>query len=144
MKRGQSAIEFLSTYSWSLFGAMVVIASLVYFGALNPERFIPEHCIMPSGINCIDFEGNPGSMKINLRNALGFNIINVTTALNGTGCDTNATGPASLINGAKGTYTFVCTPTAGKFQGTIRINYVSQSTLNPHKKYGDLLLNVRE
>jgi uncharacterized protein (UPF0333 family) len=77
-KRGQAALEFLTTYGWAIMLLLVMVGTLSYFGILNIESFIPEKCTFTPGINCKDTmatNGPPGppAREINmiLINSLG-------------------------------------------------------------------------
>jgi hypothetical protein len=140
--RGQAAIEQLSTYGWSLLTVLAVIGAITYFSILDPERFIPESCTFPSGIYCMDYVAATDGITVVIQNSLGFNIINLSLSLNATACVASAVGPASLTNGAQGTYVFVCSPNRGTFQGVIGLNYSSQPTLRNHYKQGYLSTRI--
>ena len=142
MKRGQAAIEFLSTYGWMLFVVLAVITSLVYFDVLSPDRFLVPHCTIPSGIGCTDFLGASDGIDLVFRNTLGFDILNITTRLEGRGCAVNGSGQTLLLNGEARTYWFNCSLPPGKFQGRLTINYVSAETLNTHQKIGDVIVDM--
>ena len=51
-KRGQAALEFLTTYGWAFVVILVMIGALAYFGVLDPSRFLPNRCQFPSGLKC--------------------------------------------------------------------------------------------
>ena len=48
MRRGQAALEFLTTYGWAFLVILVMIGALAYFGVLDPERFVQGHPHPPS------------------------------------------------------------------------------------------------
>jgi len=54
-KSAQAAMEFLMTYGWALLVVLIVMASLAFFGLLNPGRFLPERCEMGVGLPCLTF-----------------------------------------------------------------------------------------
>ena len=68
-KRGQAAMEFLMTYGWAILVVLVAIGALAYFGVLNPDRFLPEKCILStsSGLFCDDYSSNAADDTITLR-----------------------------------------------------------------------------
>ena len=72
-KRAQAATEFLMTYGWALLVVAAGIAALAYFGVLNPARFMPENCAIPTtgGMACLDFKITPDSATILLMNSGG-------------------------------------------------------------------------
>ncbi|MBN1275643.1 hypothetical protein JXA12_05125 [Candidatus Woesearchaeota archaeon] len=51
-RRGQAALEFLTTYGWAFLVILVMIGALAYFGVLNPERFLPDRCQFQTGWTC--------------------------------------------------------------------------------------------
>ncbi len=52
IKRGQAALEFLTTYGWAFLVILVMISALSYFGVLDPSRFVGDRCIMGSPLTC--------------------------------------------------------------------------------------------
>ncbi len=70
-KRGQAALEFLTTYSWAFLVIMVTLGSLYYFGIFDFAKFIPEKCLFPSQFGCIDFSMQQGSIAVKLANNMG-------------------------------------------------------------------------
>ena len=146
MKRGQAALEFLMTYGWAILVVLAAIAALAYFGVLNPDRFLPEKCTLPSGLACLDYKASNGtSMTLIIQNSLGVDISGIQIGINGTGCvPTNqTTGATSLINGVKGTYVFTCAgASSGKFNGVVSFTYTNQDTSLTHTKFGQLILTV--
>ncbi len=62
-KKGQAALEFLTTYGWAFLVILVMIGALSYFGVLNPDAYIPEACNFGSVLSC------SGSYGIEYNNA---------------------------------------------------------------------------
>jgi len=48
MKKGQAALEFLTTYGWAILVVMVMIGALAYFGVLNPKKMMQGICTVGS------------------------------------------------------------------------------------------------
>jgi uncharacterized protein (UPF0333 family) len=145
MKKGQAAMEFLMTYGWAILVVIAAVAALAYFGVLNPDRFLPEKCTMPSGIACLDSTGSTSSITLRLQNAAGFDMSGVTVSLigaNSTGSSVACTGITSLSNGEAGTATCASTYATGKLSATVEVNYTNQQTSIPHTKKGDLILKI--
>jgi len=86
-KRGQTAIEFLMTYGWAILVVMVAIASLAYFGVLNPSRSLPERCLFGNNINCQDSlitnSGGSGALNISILNGLGMTLYDLSAVPDG-------------------------------------------------------------
>lgn len=51
-KKGQAALEFLTTYGWAFLVILIMIGALAYFGVLDPERFIPQRCQIAAPFAC--------------------------------------------------------------------------------------------
>ena len=142
-KKGQAAMEFLMTYGWAILVVLAAIGALAYFGVLSPDRFLPEKCTMPSGIACLDFKYEAGTIDIVVQNSAGFSMTDVSLTVNGTGCNAaDTTTQVTLTNGQKATYSVTCTPTAGKFKGDVTLAYTNQETSLTHTKVGELIVKV--
>ena len=78
-KKGQAALEFLTTYAWAFVVILVMIGALAYFGVLKPQKLLPDRCVFNAGFDCqaaaID---NNGTMNIKVKNNLG-KVITITT-----------------------------------------------------------------
>ncbi|MFA6036007.1 MAG: hypothetical protein WC759_03545 [Candidatus Micrarchaeia archaeon] len=48
-KKGQAAIEFLTTYGWALLVIAIVLVALSWLGVFSPQNIIQEHCSFPVG-----------------------------------------------------------------------------------------------
>ncbi|MBU1030667.1 MAG: hypothetical protein KKB65_05535 [Nanoarchaeota archaeon] len=77
LKKGQAALEFLTTYGWAFLIILVMIGALAYFGVLSPERFVPERCKLSGEIDCNTFSLDTTNFNINLNNNLA-NTVNIT------------------------------------------------------------------
>lgn len=75
MRRGQAALEFLTTYGWAFMVILVAIGALSYIGVTNPERFIPEKCVFPQGLQCIDSQVTTEELRVFLSNDFGQSIV---------------------------------------------------------------------
>lgn len=68
-KKGQAAIEFLTTYSWAILIIFLSIGALMYFDIFNTSRFISERCETGAQIKCIEAELTEGGIfRIRLAN----------------------------------------------------------------------------
>ncbi len=54
LKRGQAAMEFLSTYGWAVLIIALVLAALLWLGVFNVQQGIPERCTFQAGLECSD------------------------------------------------------------------------------------------
>lgn len=55
MKRGQSALEYLTTYGFAFLGLLAVIGALSYFGLFNVASFVPARCSLDGTMDCPSF-----------------------------------------------------------------------------------------
>ena len=118
-KRGQAALEFLSTYGFAFLIILVMIGALTYFGILSPGKFIPGSCLISPEFKCKDRAINSSAnslmidAKIQIINQLGNQVDlvgNATSAWTAvaTGFSTAAycyTPQTSLVGGATTTIT---------------------------------------
>jgi len=51
-KRGQAALEFLSTYGWAFLVILVMIGALAYFGVLDPTQYVSDSCKGSGYVEC--------------------------------------------------------------------------------------------
>ncbi|MFT4310661.1 MAG: hypothetical protein ACMXYC_03440 [Candidatus Woesearchaeota archaeon] len=124
-KKGQAALEFLTTYGWAFLVILIMIGALAYFGVLNPQRFISDKCVATTGFSCAETGFNNGDFQFVFVNGLGGNVSNATWDGTG-GCqlsaDINGTYRAnerktiniSNCDGASGT----------RVEGIIDFNYI--------------------
>jgi len=51
-KKGQAALEFLTTYGWAFLVILIMIGALSYFGVLNPTKYVPDSCRFSAPFTC--------------------------------------------------------------------------------------------
>jgi hypothetical protein len=67
-KKGQSALEFLTTYGWAFMLMLTLVGGLAYFGVLSPSQFIPDSCASSTGFTCSEAGFASESSTIILQN----------------------------------------------------------------------------
>ena len=74
-KKGQAALEFLTTYGWAFLVILVMIGALGYFGVLSPGNFLPQRCSVGPEFTCDDYQaisnGTYANVSTILKNNLG-------------------------------------------------------------------------
>lgn len=140
-KRGQAALEFLMTYGWAILVVLAAIGALAYFGVLSPDRFLPEKCTLPSGIACLDFRYTTGAFELVIQNAQGMDASDIQVGINGLGCNA-VSNLDNQSDGNQSKYRIACTPSSGKFKGTLYYNYTNEQTGLPHSKAGELIAKI--
>lgn len=87
-KKGQSALEFLTTYGWAFLVALIMIGALAYFGILNPSRYLPERCNFGTEVDCTDFivdASGTDTMSLRLTNNFGESVKITNVEINTSG-----------------------------------------------------------
>ena len=70
-KRGQSSLEYLSTYGYMALGIVAVLGSLTYFGVFDFKTFVDEDCQSGQQLVCVDIQlVDDGDVNVMLRNHL--------------------------------------------------------------------------
>ena len=147
MKKAQQAMEFLITYGWALLIVLIVIAALAYFGVLNPERLLPQSCILMPGLSCTDFKVNAEGIAITVLNGYGknFQTFGIAVQNDGGDCDDVALVPIEggndLKDGETKTYVAECAVTDTRFKADLVINYLISGEL-AHSKIGSIAAMV--
>lgn len=76
--RGQSAIEYLTTYGWAILLLVIVVGALLASGALNPSYFMSEECYLGPNLPCqfqlYQDSGGYQYMLIELNNGFPYSI----------------------------------------------------------------------
>lgn len=141
-KKSQAAMEFIMTYGWALLVVLAAIGALAYFGVLSPDKFLPEKCIVPSGMACIDYAVNDNIVSIYIQNSMGYDLDNVSISIvnNGEICKFN--DAIILINGKSRLYEITCINDIpiGKYKTPINITYNIKNSPLVHNKIGELIV----
>ncbi|MFW5865811.1 MAG: hypothetical protein ACOCU6_01825 [Nanoarchaeota archaeon] len=68
-KKGQVALEYMTTYGWALLVIIASIGILAHFGFLNPSKYIPESCEFGEQLQCRDHSlTSDGELKFRFKN----------------------------------------------------------------------------
>ncbi|VVC01132.1 Uncharacterised protein [uncultured archaeon] len=72
--KGQSAVEYVTTYGWAIFALLIVIALLLGSGVLTPNFFIQEKCSLGANMPCRAalYNDASGQTKVSLELLNGF------------------------------------------------------------------------
>ncbi|MBI4452522.1 hypothetical protein HY637_03770 [Candidatus Woesearchaeota archaeon] len=74
-RKSQAAMEFLMTYGWAILVVLAAIAALAYFGVLSPEKFLPEKCLIETGLTCISSKVEAAQSIIVFQNGYGKTVV---------------------------------------------------------------------
>lgn len=98
-KKGQAALEFLTTYGWAILVILVMVAALSSFGILSPDRFLPDRCSVGSEFRCNEFEVfSNGSVNLILRNQLNQEVASMSAREAQVGSGIYASGDSTQVN----------------------------------------------
>ena len=126
----QSAMEYLTTYGWSILVIAIALVSLFELGFFNASNGVPSVCIAETGFLCTYATiYNTGIMSMTFAQSL-----NPTMKINGIACTQNNTAPTSFqylnvtsFEGQTYNVTFQCITTpinvGFKFSGYVWIRY---------------------
>lgn len=143
----QAAMEFMMTYGWAMIVLIIAIASLAYFGVLNPSRFLPDQCILPAGLACLDFNVYSDNVEIVLRNSFGetITIEQIDVDKDGGGSCSYIPVPATdLKDHEKRIFTVqpcINGEPGGKFLGELSVTYTLEDKLT-HVVNGKLVSRI--
>lgn len=72
--KGQTAMEYLITYSWAIVAVVIIIGFVAASGIFNPTAYGNEYCVAPSQIPCDSIYSSGDDLYLKLRNNFGFDI----------------------------------------------------------------------
>ena len=135
--RGQSALEFITTYGWSILVVLIAISALAYFGVLDLRLFLPSKCVVDVGLVCSDFTVGSNAVNLILANSLGWDI--TISSIKMEGCQGAFSGPKALKNGHSGNYTIgLCSINQKKYAANVNVTYTLESGI-PHTSKGQII-----
>jgi len=146
-KRCQAALEFLITYGWAILVVLVAIGALSYFGVLNFDMLLPERCVLPAGITCLDFKMSTSSATVALKNNFGETItLDKITVARKDGISCSNSTPIFLKNNDKTTVIISnCNngDSGKRFNGDISVDYTKEKLLS-HSVKGSIQAKLTE
>jgi len=131
-KRGQAALEYLTTYGWVLVIIVIVAAALYALGLLNPATYQPHTCTGFSSLTYTDHVINSsGAMKLVLKNGVGKTITSANISsvkIDGTEKLSSHTEVTSWAAGGEKTLSATLSGSYSKgdpYTATVEITYVA-------------------
>jgi len=135
-KKGLGIAAIVVSVVWG-FLLLPIIGALAYFGALSPDNFLPEKCVMGAGFGCIDMYSEGDTITVRIQSTTGFDITDMTVSIEEECSPLGVT----LVNGAS--QEFSCPVTkAPKYQGEIKVIYTNSETQYRHSSEGKLLVKM--
>ena len=118
---------------------LIVFGSLAYFGVLSPAKFLPERCMGPAGLDCLDKASinSNGELGIVLKNNIGEDIsidesiLATDNCVNGVLVSINGINsfPVDINKGEQATIRLNCdTLRKGSFKSDITLTYLNKGS----------------
>ena len=160
--KGQSATEYLMTYSWALVIIAVAVAALYALGVFSPQSLAASICSFPADFGCYSAVLLPnGNVVINLEQSTNYPINVTAIGCNDAGTNSNMV-PVNSIAGWRGaavinvevggnfTFQVPCYKSGSVFTGTVGqlysgyaiVNYTDTETGFQHQVTGRLVQKV--
>ncbi len=155
----QSAVEYLTTYSWALLIIAIVLGVLFELGLFNTNQFATPQCVISADFSCLTYYlAENGLLAINLQQATQYPI-NVTGILCTQNSANTMTSKPLGISGNQITmqiganytfFTFCYNTTNGQaftkagsvYSGNLQINYTDLTTGFRHSDFGKLVVKA--
>jgi hypothetical protein len=111
--KGQSAVEYITTYGWAIFALIIVVGIIMASGMFTPNFFISESCNLGSNFNCRSavYNSNAASSSLisfELLNSFAYQVqitdITITTTDGSANFALSPSTPLSIESGAKVTF----------------------------------------
>ena len=123
------------TYGWAILVVLIAIGALAYFGVLNPERFLPEKCLIASGsgLFCDDYNAVSGAgITIRIKNILTEDVTITSVVVTDPSITCSFSGSTTITPDSTSDFLAACVGlTSGqKIKGDISINYNKVSGLS--------------
>jgi hypothetical protein len=148
MGKGQAALEFLTTYGWAFLVILVMIGALAYFGVLNPQKYLPEKCIITTGLDCTDFQITATAVNLKITNNLGVSLSSGNVTLIHSNASQYTCNPQIATMSSGSTTEFTCgggggsVGTGNKMRYQIAINYTKSGSTYGKSAYGEIFATV--
>lgn len=91
-KRGQAAMEYMTTYGWAIVVVLLVFVTLWWLGVFNVSQ--SDRCLVNPAFNCQNFKATPDDVSLSLRNN-GANDMAVCDII----CDGRKPGQGEILPG---------------------------------------------
>jgi hypothetical protein len=171
-KRGQAAIEFLTTYGWAVLVIAIVLVALGWLGIFRTASTVPDRCAFQQGLECsaakvslVQNSMRLGPLVLTNKGTQAINIVGIACTNNpdrGASLTTTFGSPIRLDAGQKldvvGSSLVLCndyfsgTPASGRYQvgdtfnGRLEVYYATDYDAGAAKArilYGDLTAKVQ-
>lgn len=158
MKRGQAAMEFLTTYGWAFVVMLIMVGAMSAFGVWSPDSLLPSKCVLETPFTCLDSKVDAnGEITLLIQYLFTQRLskveVNISTYDCDLGTDDSYLSPdlvekSDYLNASGDEYIrFHCTPSTTpsldqKFEGDITLTYAQQGTGIEHTVIGNFVRRV--
>ncbi len=156
IRKGQAAIEYLTTYGWAIIVLIMMVSALSFFGVINPRQWAPDRCELGAEMHCVDHvfdnDGSSVTLKLILKNNLRerINIESLNCTFEGIDSPTvTYTPPVSLGSGEEQELNCSTSDTSiinmnGKIRSSFIIHYIKKDGLFYHDVQGAAFSQVNK
>ncbi|MBW3012095.1 hypothetical protein KY311_02840 [Candidatus Woesearchaeota archaeon] len=137
-KKAQAVGEFSITSAFSLLAVFVLLAGLWYFGIFNFINVMPQKCILPAGISCVDYSVSSSKVGFVLMNNLGVDIIVDDIRL----YSCHADSPKAIGNNEMQVFELDCNIEKGSIKTDFYIDFRKKSTNMTNTWEGELVTQL--
>ena len=132
MKKGQSALEFITTYGWALI-VILLAGGALWMVVGGGKYLVPESCSFEPGFYCSDFVVEEKSIGLRVKNSMGKDIEDFI--MSSDDCLTESF-PISFDNGEDSTFLINdCAFQSGEvFSGVLNVDYSFLGSSIDHSK----------
>lgn len=137
-KKAQTSAEFSMGSVFSLFACFILLGGLWYFGAMSFVNLIPQRCILPAGISCVDQRTTEKDVGFVFLNNMGTDVIVEKIKIKG--CE--YTGPKIIKNNEMQKFEFSCSLKRGNLKTEFYLDFKRKDTNLTKTWEGELLAVV--
>lgn len=152
-KKAQSAVEYLTTYSWAILIIGITLGALYALGLFNPSSFVSNQCLFPADFGCLsNFFYTNGMVFVNLEQSTPSSINITAIGCNAGGLPTNMTQytfanqifmpigtNVSISSSCYANGTIFSSQPSVLYKGYLLINYTSLQTGFQHELVGRIV-----
>jgi hypothetical protein len=145
MRKAQAAMEYLMVFGFAIAAVLMVVGALAYFGVISPSKFMPERCVIGTGIRCVDFFIRDTTLIMKVENTLPKDQIIkrlelVSSSLANGRCNSDATTVLKPLAQTELQIPGCAFTSAGKKFGKLNVLYTGGQIT--HSLGGDIIIQV--
>lgn len=140
LKRGQAALEQLTTYWWAVLMILIIGVVLSYYSFFYSKNNMAGKCVLGTEVYCLDHSMLSGNLRLLLKNNLNSEITNFSLKIDGCG---QATAPERIIAFGTGTFSVGCQVSGDTLKAKMNFSFKDTNSGINHIIKGEILTNAR-